>query len=250
MRRVFVMNEYGVDLARIHHEGHGDLTRNAGRFIVGQLRNARIRGGLVVDLGCGSGILARHLLESGFDVLGVDPSAAMVQIARRVAPAARFVRKRAEHTALPRCVAVIAAGEALTYVDARVEPIAHLRRHIRRVARALERGGLLIFDVIVADPARPMMYRTWRTGPDWAVLTDVSEDVRRRVVCRNITAFTRAGSTYRRSNTEHHVAVYARDAVLTDLRAEGFTARTLRGYGPVPLGPRRRVFRARLLRST
>lgn len=244
------MNEYGVDLARIHHEGYGDLARNAGRFLVGQLRNARISGGLVVDLGCGSGILARHLLECGFDVLGVDPSAAMGLIAKRVAPAARFVRQRAEHVALPRCVAVIAAGEALTYVDTRVEPIAHLRRHIRRISRALERGGLFIFDAIVADAARPMTYRTWRAGPDWTVLADVSEDVSGHVVCRNITSFTRAGSTYRRSNAEHRVAVYARDAVLTDLRAQGFTARTLRGYGLAPLGPRRRVFHARLLRST
>jgi SAM-dependent methyltransferase len=240
------MNDYGVDLARIHHEGHGGLARDAGPAIVGRLRNAGIMGGLVVDLGCGSGILARHLLTSGFDVLGVDPSAAMLQIARRVAPAARFVRRRAEDVALPACVAVVAIGEAITYVGARTAPTAHLRKHIRRVSRVLERGGLFIFDAIVEDAARPMTYRTWRAARDWAVLADVNEDVRRHIVCRRITTFAHAGSAYRRSSIEHRVAVYARDAVLTDLRAYGFTARALCGYGSAPLGPRRRVFHARL----
>jgi SAM-dependent methyltransferase len=240
------LNDYGADLARIHDEGFGDLARNAGPAIVGHLRSAGIRRGLVVDLGCGSGILARHLIESGYDVLGVDPSPAMLEIARRRAPAAVFVRRRAEDVELPTCVAVVATGEAITYLGARTAPTAHVRRHIRRVSRALARGGLFIFDAIAEDATAPMTYRTWRATRDWAVLTDVTEDVRRYFVRRRITTFVRAGSTYRRSHTDHRVGVYSREAVLRDLRARGFTARTRRGYGASELGPRRLVFHARL----
>jgi SAM-dependent methyltransferase len=138
------MNDYGVDLARIHHEGHADLARRAGPGITSHLRDAGLRRGLIVDLGCGSGILARYLLDKGYQILGVDPSAAMLQIARRVAPLARFIQKRAEDVTLPSCIAVIATGEALTYLPPRITPTAHLRRHIRRVSGALVPGGLFI----------------------------------------------------------------------------------------------------------
>ena len=240
------MNEYGVDLARIHHEGHGELARSAGPAVVTHLRQAGIRTGLVVDLGCGSGILARHLVDSGYAVLGVDPSAAMLRLARRVAPAARFVRSRAEDVDLPRCVAVLATGESLTYVTRRAAPAAHLRRRIQRVSAALIPGGLFIFDAIAESDGVPMNYRTWRTARDWAVLADVTEDRRRHVVCRRITTFTRVRSTYRRSYTEHRVGVYERGTVLRELRRRGFIARTLAGYRAPPLAPRRLVFHARL----
>jgi SAM-dependent methyltransferase len=238
------MNEYGDDLARIHHEGHGELARNAGPAIVRHLRHAGIRGGLVVDLGCGSGIVARHLLNSGFDVLGVDPSPAMLQIAKRLAPDARFVASRAEDFDVPSCMAVVGTGEALTYLTARTAPAAHLQRHIRRVSAALSPGGLFMFDVIEEGSAARMTYRTWRAARDWAVLADVIEDRRRRVVTRRITTFARTASSYRRSLTEHRVGVYARHVVLRDLRAYGFVARALAGYGSSPLGPRRLVFHA------
>ena len=240
------MNEYGDDLARIHHAGHGDLARQAGPAIVKQLRRAGIRHGLVVDAGCGSGILARYLSDRGYDVLGVDPSPAMLRIARQLAPAARFVRSRAEDFTLPPCVAVVATGEALTYLSAHAEPVAHLRRSIQRVSSALVPGGVFIFDAIVEGRSRPMSYRTWRAGSQWTVLVDVTEDLRRHVVHRRITTFARVRSTYRRSQAEHRVGVYSRMRVLQELRASGFIARMLRGYGATPLPDRRVVFSAHL----
>ncbi len=236
------MNEYGVDLARIHHEGFANLVRDAGPAIVGHLRDAGIRRGLIVDLGCGTGILARYLLDRGYQVLGVDPSSAMLRIARRVAPAAHFIQERAEDVTLPSCMAVIATGEALTYLPARIAPTVHLRRHIHRVSGALVPGGLFIFDVITHGGSTAMTYRTWRAARDWAVLADVAEDRRRHVVTRRITTFARVGSTYRRSYTTHRVGVYQPGRVLRELRARDFVVRTLRGYGGVPLLPRRQVF--------
>jgi SAM-dependent methyltransferase len=232
-------------LARIHHEAFGDLARGAAQAIVGHLRRAGLPRGLVVDLGCGSGILARHLVKSGYDVLGVDPSPEMLRIARQVAPAARFTCSRTEDVELPPCVAVVATGEALTYLPPRLEPLVHLRRHIARVSAALVPGGLFIFDAIHEGDAALMTYRTWRAGRDWAVLSDVSEDPRRHVVTRRITTFVRQRSAYRRSDAEHRVGVYAKSEVLRQLRAHGFSVRTLRDYGSA-LPPRRLVFLARL----
>lgn len=45
----------------------------------------------VLDLGCGTGLVARELVKR-FDVVGVDFSAACLQLARRNAPEARYVQ--------------------------------------------------------------------------------------------------------------------------------------------------------------
>ncbi len=49
---------YGGDLARIHHAAFGDLAEQAAPRILSWLGAAGIRDGLVVDLGCGSGLWA------------------------------------------------------------------------------------------------------------------------------------------------------------------------------------------------
>ena len=49
--------------------------------------------GKILDLGCGTGLpYARHLVEKGFDVLGVDFSEEMVKIASKNVPEASFVQ--------------------------------------------------------------------------------------------------------------------------------------------------------------
>jgi SAM-dependent methyltransferase len=53
--------------------------------------------GKVVDLGCGGGVpITRYFAERGYDVEGFDGSPAMLAIARREVPAARFAEARIE----------------------------------------------------------------------------------------------------------------------------------------------------------
>jgi 2-polyprenyl-3-methyl-5-hydroxy-6-metoxy-1,4-benzoquinol methylase len=77
---------YGEDLAYVHDVAFTDLARNAARTVLKLLRERKIAGGLVVDLGCGSGVLAERLMRAGYDVLGVDVSGAMLRLARKRAP--------------------------------------------------------------------------------------------------------------------------------------------------------------------
>ena len=239
------MDLYTPALSRIHHEGFDAVARAAGPAIVRHLQNAGIRKGLVLDLGCGSGILAKYLVARGFDVCGIDPSAAMLAIARRVAPGATFIRGRAEQVKLPRCSAIVSTGEALTYLTGRQQPAPLLRRHIERASRAIEPGGLFMFDTVVANPRHPMKYETWRAAEDWTMLIDVREDIARHVVVRDITTFTQTGSRFTRTEVRHRVGVYARVDVVRTLREHGFTARTFDNYAGKALPPRRMVFVAR-----
>ena len=53
----------------------------------------------ILDVGCGSGGLARLLAEEGAEVTGIDPNPQALTAARMLAPAARFEEASAE--ALP-----------------------------------------------------------------------------------------------------------------------------------------------------
>jgi SAM-dependent methyltransferase len=239
---------YGSDLAYIHHVGYGGFATAVAPAVGQLLAAAGIGDGLVVDLGCGSGILARELTALGYRVLGVDVSAHMVDRARRVAPRARFVQGSLRRVALPSCRAVVAIGESISYAGSSERQAPALGHLFTRVARALEPGGLFLFDVIGAGGA-PMVYRTWQSGSGWAVLVDVKERPEARVVTRRITTFRARGATYRRTDECHRVGVYDRADVVRRLRAAGLSASVRRHYGRAAVPPRRLVFVARRSRG-
>jgi SAM-dependent methyltransferase len=224
--------------------GYGDLAAAAARELARALRTAGIRDGLIVDLGCGSGTLARELTSRGYDVLGIDASADMIALAREVAPRARFVHGSIEEVDLPPCRAVFAIGESLSYLPSRTRRPKSLRALCARVARALQPPGLFAFDVITGRAPR-MDYRAWKADTDWAVLTEVREDPRGRVVRRDITTFRENAGTWRRARERHAVGVYDRREVLRWLGDAGFRAGVARSYGRAPLPPRRLAFLAR-----
>src|SRR5439155_12912342 len=74
---------YDQDLAYIHDAGFTDLARNAAAVVLKLLRNHKLQNGLIVDLGCGSGVLAERLTRAGYNVLGVDISESMLKLARK-----------------------------------------------------------------------------------------------------------------------------------------------------------------------
>jgi SAM-dependent methyltransferase len=68
------MYYYRHDLALIHDRGHGQHADRCAPGIIELL--SPVRGGLVLELGCGSGALTRHLLAAGFQVIATDGSGA------------------------------------------------------------------------------------------------------------------------------------------------------------------------------
>ena len=65
-------------LARFYDLEHFDLTAD----LVFYLHYARLAGGPVLEVGCGTGRVLLHLLEAGIDITGVDSSPAMLDVAR------------------------------------------------------------------------------------------------------------------------------------------------------------------------
>lgn len=229
---------YREDLAAIHDAGFGGLARAAAEVLLDALRRRRAEGGLVIELGCGSGILAHEVANAGHDVLGIDISTAMIDLARRRIPHGRFRVGSLLTAELPPCMAVTAVGECINYTFDPGNTRRALAALFRRVHRALNPGGLLLFDA--AGPGRipgggPRLVHA--EGDGWAVLVTAVEDARSAILTRRITTFRRVGELYRRDQEVHRLRLFRRSEVVDLLRAIGFRVRTMRAYGAFNLPP-------------
>jgi SAM-dependent methyltransferase len=229
---------YDDDLAHIHDVGFGGFADGSAPGLLQILKKAGIADGRVVDLGCGSGIWARHLSDAGYNVVGVDQSPAMIERARQRAPKAEFHVASFVQFELPPCRAITALGEVLCYQFDATNNRRSLLRFFRRAHDALEPGGLLIFDV-----AEPGLDRnrapTFREGPDWACLLRFEYDVRRDHLIRHIATFRKVEKLYRRHEEVHRLHLYRRNDIAAMLRGVGFRVRTVRKYGAYALLPGR-----------
>jgi SAM-dependent methyltransferase len=229
------MLRYGTDLAYIHDTGFGEFARSAAPAILDILRRAGISSGLVVDLGCGSGIWARQLTRAGFQVFGVDISPDMIRLAKKNAPRARFAVASLLDLEIPPCVAVTAIGECVNYAFDPANGLRRLRRLFRRVFSALQSGGVFVFDVAGPGRVGKSSQRRFVEGDGWAVLSIAEEDAKRRTLTRRITTFRRIGKLYRRSEEIHKLNLYKPAELTAVLRAVGFNVRTETRYGEFEL---------------
>jgi SAM-dependent methyltransferase len=237
---------YGEDLAYIHDVGHAEFALRSAPGILGILDQHGIRDGLVVDLGCGSGLLARKLIDAGYSAFGIDISGAMVKIARRRVPEAEFRIGSLFGVGIPPCVAVTAVSEVLNYLfDAENEERGP-GRLFRRVHDALAPGGLFVFDVLSPGQEPPGdRKRSFRVGEDWAVLSELEEDAGRGTMERRIVSFRKVGSHYRRNEEVHRVRLYEPPQLFAALEKAGFLVRTMRSYGDFSLEEGHTAFVAR-----
>ena len=221
---------YKDDLAYIHDTGFGGFAKSAAPWLLEKLRTNGIDKGLVADLGCGSGIWAAELSSAGYDVLGIDISQAMIEIARKRVPEGTFRRGSLLKANIPECEAVTSLGECINYLFDKSNSIGRLRCVFERVYSALKPGGLFVFDI--AEPGRGKgPSQRHRQGKDWAVFSDTVEDPGTNRLTRRITTFRRRGKTYVRGEEVHVLQLYGRSEVADELRRAGFRVRTLRGYG-------------------
>jgi len=227
-----VTDGYQDDLAYIHDVGFGHWATNAAPVILTALRERGLNQGLVLDLGCGSGILAAALSAAAYDVLGIDLSASLLDLARQRAPTAQFRLGSLWTADISPCIAVTAIGECFNYLFDRDGKPDAIEGVFCRIHAALGPGGFFIFDV--AEPGRvpsPGVLRNHTEGPDWAVLMTAEEDAQQGLLTRQITTFRRVGDLYRRGYEIHRLRLLPRSEIAEHLRNTGFEIHTLAGYG-------------------
>jgi SAM-dependent methyltransferase len=211
---------YREDLAYVHDAGFRDYALNAGPGLLRILRRHQVADGLIVDLGCGSGRWAAELTRSGYDVIGVDQSPSMIQLARRIAPEGQFRVGSLLSIKLPQCDAITSIGECLNYCFDASNSRNALRRLFHRVYQALRAGGVFVFDIAeLGRLPKQMPRQSWFEGRDWAVLVSVSGDRKQHLLRRKIVCYRNMLRLYR-----------TRD-LLDDLARFGFKTRAIKGYG-------------------
>ena len=208
---------YRRDLARVHHLGFAFHAEACAPGILELLEPVRRRNGLVVEIGCGSGLLTRALVDAGHRVVATDASPAMLELAEQWASGAEEIRRvTLPDDVLPPADAIVGVGHALNYLpDAEA-----IDRALTAMARALRPGGVLALDL--CDPAwgaaRQNAPNLGLVDDEWAIVSRFSTPTPERFV-RDMTTFVldEDGSWHR--DDERHENVLVDTATIPQLFA-------------------------------
>ena len=203
-----------------------------------------------VDLACGTGSVAQLLAKQGIPTIGVDLSEDMLTQAQLKTAdmdnPPRYICQSLDKLKLYKAVDLaVCALDSLDYIT---EP-KECAQAIRRVYRALNPGGMFIFDVNTPEKLRAM---------DGQVFLDEDQDVycvwrgefddSTNICSYGMDLFIREGKHWLRSFEEHREYAYSREQLTGFLKDAGFSR--IRVYGDRTLeqpgaGEQRMYFSAR-----
>ena len=230
------MTYYGDDLALVHHLGFGFHADACAPGILRRLSDVRARQGLVLEVGCGSGLLTRHLVGAGHRVIASDASPAMLALAREHAPGAEeFCQIRLPEDPLPEADAIVSTGHALNYLPDE----AAVHAALVAIAAALRPAGMLALDLCDLEYGRMRIgdppYA--RRADSWAIITEYPPAPEGRFI-RDMSTFVRnSDGTWRRHDETHHNVLVDTAGVPTLLAAHGVVAEVVPAFGSEELPP-------------
>ena len=220
---------YRRDLALVHHLAFGFHADACAPGILALLEPVLDRHGTVLELGCGSGALTRHLVAAGHRVLATDASPAMVELA---GDAQLLVLP---DDPLPAADAIVSVGHVLNYLPDE----AAIDRGLAAIAGALRPDGVLAIDMLDHryGEARRDAAPYARVEDDWVLVTRYGSPAPDRFV-RNITTFVAAGDgSWRRDDERHENVLVDTAGVPAMLAGHGVEARVRPSFGDEHLPP-------------
>jgi len=214
----------------------GKVARKTGWNV---LVTTRERDGLVLELGCGSGLLTKELVDAGHRVIATDASPAMLELAREHAPGAGDIRRlMLPHDPIPQSDAIVSVGHMLSYLPDEEA----VDKGLVAIAHALGPGGLFALDICDLEwgEARRDALNLGRVDEDWAIITEFSVPSPNNFV-REMTTFVRNQDGSWRRDDERHENVLVDTSRLPELLAEegvGATVGESFGSEQLPAGLR------------
>ena len=227
---------YKEDLAYIHDVGFSDYCLKSAPGILEILQKNNINTGLVVDLGCGSGLWVQQLVKFGYQAIGIDISDSFIDIARHRVPEAEFCLNSLFNAEIPPCNAVTSIGECLNYLFDSENNNQKLVDLFHRIYTALTPKGVFVFDI--ATPRQVNQGTTTKgftEGEDWIVLVEKEEKL--QILTRRIITFRQVGEYYRRDEEVHYQRLYKTTEITEALEQIGFQVEILNAYGEFNLPP-------------
>ena len=118
------------------------------RYLISLLKEHGIEDGLVLDLGCGTGSVTELLAEAGYDMIGVDLSEEMLQIAMEKRMESGhdilyLLQDMREFELYGTVRAVVSICDSMNYILERED----LQQVFALVNNYLDPGGIFIFDL-------------------------------------------------------------------------------------------------------
>ena len=178
-----------------------------------------------IDLACGTGSVALLLAQQYDRVIGVDMSEDMLTVAfQRAAQQEKmptFICQKLQQLALPRAVDLaVCALDGLDYI---LDP-ADCKEAIRRVYKALNPGGIFIFDVNTPEKLQSMDGQVFLDEDDNVFCVWRGEfDEETNICSYGMDLFQRRGAVWERSFEEHQEYAYSVEQLTGYLTAAGFT---------------------------
>ena len=228
------MHYYQHDLAFVHDRGYGGYADRCAPGILELL--APVHGGLVLELGCGSGALTRHLLAAGHRVIATDASADMLALARSALGGDADLRVLTlPDDPLPPADAIVSVGHVISYLP----DAAAVDRALTAAAGALRPGGMLAIDILDLSFGRIRADDPpfGRSEEDFAIIAVFSVPAADRFV-RHITTFVPDGAGgWRRGRERHENVLVDTSLIPARLASRGVRATVGTRFGAAELPP-------------
>ena len=176
------------------------------------LKGYGINDGLVLDLGCGTGSLTELLAKAGYDMIGVDSSEDMLEIAMEKQRSSGLdilylLQDMREFELYGTVRAVVGICDSLNYILEYEE----LVQVFRLVNNYLDPGGVFIFDMNTEYKYREILGENTfaEDREDSSFIWDNFYDEDERINEYDLTLFIREGELYRKFQETHYQRAYS-----------------------------------------
>src|ERR1035437_1391293 len=142
------MTQLYTTLARVYHEMYQHVFDYDKEFFFYDSILKKNNCKKILEVGCGSGMLARRFLKNGYDYLGLDLSREMLDIARSEISSDSFVQCDMRNLSFDQQFdSVLITGRSIAYLTENLDIIITLSG----VHNSLKDNGLFVFDLFEAN---------------------------------------------------------------------------------------------------
>ena len=194
-------------------------------YLISLLKEQGIVDGLVLDLGCGTGKMTRLLRMAGYDMIGVDNSCDMLNIAREKSAEKGLeilylLQDMREFELFGTVRAVVSICDSMNYLMSEED----MKTVFSLVNNYLDPGGIFIFDLNTVYKYRELLGETTisENRPEGSFIWDNYYDEEEQINEYDLTLFIREeGDLYRKYEETHFQRAYELETVKRLLKAAG-----------------------------
>lgn len=192
------------------------------QYLLSLLEKHKITGGLVLDLGCGTGKITQILQKKGYDMIGIDIAEEMLQIAREYDENSEILylhQDMREFELYGTVKAVISICDSINYILEDEELI----QVFRLVNNYLDPQGIFIFDMNTIYKYQVVLGETTiaENRQEGSFIWENYFDEQEKINEYDLTLFIKEGELFRKYEETHYQRAYEIEAVKNMIQEAG-----------------------------